>query len=156
MNQHINRRTALATGVSLCLASQVEAAPPETRALTLTGKVRPLADLVGQLGSKLDADAVPFHVALVTEDGKIYPLIKDAGGRLFFLDKRLLDRPMRLGGKLLPGSQLLQVLEVQSLVKGVPHHVFYWCDICSIKRYEKMICECCGGPMDLKEEPVKK
>ena len=53
-----------------------------------------------------------------------------------------------------PGA--FQVVEVQSLIKGVPHDVYYWCDVCSIRRYEKMICECCGGPMDLKETPVKK
>jgi hypothetical protein len=62
---------------------------------------------------------------------------------------------MRLTGRLLPGSQLLQVLEARSIHKGKLFEVYYWCDICSIRRGEKMICECCGGPMDLKEEPVR-
>lgn len=118
-------------------AVRIGRAPGRIKRVTLTGKVRPLADLVDELGSKLDADAVPYHVALVAEDGKVYPLIKDAGGRLFFLDKKLLDRPMRLSGKLLPGSQLLQVLEVHSLIKDVPHNIYYWCDICSIKRHTR-------------------
>jgi rRNA maturation endonuclease Nob1 len=48
------------------------------------------------------------------------------------------------------------VLQAHSLVKGQLHEVYYWCDICSIKRFEKKICECCGGPMERREEPVKK
>jgi hypothetical protein len=34
--------------------------------------------------------------------------------------------------------------------------VYSWCDICSIRRGEKNACEFCGGPMELREEPVKK
>jgi hypothetical protein len=117
----------------------------------------PLADLVAKAGSRLDADAAPHWLALVTDDGKVYPLVKDGGARLFFKDKALLNRPMRLTGRLLPGSQLLQVKAVHSLHKGQPYEVYYWCDVCSIRRGEKEIaCECCGGPMELREEPVKK
>jgi hypothetical protein len=75
---------------------------------------------------------------------------------MFFLDRALHNRPMRLMGRLVPGSQLLRVMAVYSLIKGKPHEVYYWCDICSIRRNEKMICECCGAPMELREDPVKK
>jgi hypothetical protein len=115
-----------------------------------------MADLAAKEGARLDADAAPHWLALVTEDGKVYPLLKDAGSRLFFKDKALLNRPMRLLAKPLPGSQVLRVLGVHSLIKGVPHEVYYWCNVCSIRRGEKMTCECCGGPMELREEPVKK
>jgi hypothetical protein len=123
---------------------------------TITGKVVPLADLVQKTGSRLDADAAPFWLALVTDDGKVYPLVKDGGSRLFFKDPALLNRPMRLTGRLLPGSQVLRVLSVHSLKNGEPCEVYYWCDICSIRRGEKMVCECCGGPMKLVEVVVKK
>jgi hypothetical protein len=123
---------------------------------TITGKVVPLADLVAKTGAKLDPDAGPQSLVLVAEDGKVYTLVKDAGGRLFFKDPALHNRLMRVTGKLLPGSQILQVTLAQSLVKGEPHEIYYWCDICSIRRSEKMICECCGGPMERHEEPVKK
>ncbi len=123
---------------------------------TFAGKVVPLADLVAKTGSRLDADAAPYWLALVTDDGKVYPLVKDGGSRLFFKDPVLLNRPMRLTGKLLPGSQMLRVLSVRSVVKGELCEVYYWCDICTIRRGEKNICECCGGPMKLIEEPLKK
>jgi hypothetical protein len=132
------------------------AGPAANKDEEYTGKVVPLADLVAKAGSRLDADAAPFWLALVSDDGKVYPLVKDGGARLFFKDKALLNRPMRLTGRLLPGSQVLQVRAVHSLHKGKLHEVYYWCDVCSIRRGEKDVCECCGGPMELREEPVKR
>ncbi len=125
------------------------------QAQTYPGKVVKLADLVAKDGGKLDADAEACSLALAGDDGKVYPLVKDGGSRLFFKDPALLNRPMRLTGRLVPGTPYLRVLATQSVVKGQVCDVFYWCDICNIRRGEKMICECCGGPMYLREEPVK-
>src|SRR5262249_14116795 len=129
---------------------------PEAPSIELRGKVVPLADLVAKNGSKLDEDAGPFSLVLVTDDGKVYPLVKDGGGGCFYKDPVLLGRPVQLKGQLLPGSQILQVSSVNSIVKGELCEVYYWCVVCAIKRSEKMICECCGGPMDLHEDPIKK
>jgi hypothetical protein len=118
------------------------------------GKVVPLAGLLQKLGAKLDQDAAPSWLALVTDEGKIYPLVKDDGGRMFFKDARVLNRPMRLTGRLVPGSELLQVVNVHSYKDGKLHDIFYWCDICSIRGSELHKCDCCGGPMELREEPV--
>jgi hypothetical protein len=118
------------------------------------GKVVPLADLVARDGSRLDADAAPHSLVLVGDDGKTYFLVKDNGSRLFYKDSALLNKPMRLTGRLLPGSQLLRVFAVHSILKDQLHEVYYWCDICSIRRGEKNICDCCGGPMELRQEPV--
>src|SRR6516162_1636641 len=60
------------------------------------GKIVSLATLVEKFGGKLDADAAPFWLALAGEDGRIYPLLKDDGSRMFFKDARLLNRPVRL------------------------------------------------------------
>jgi hypothetical protein len=133
------------------------AAPPEVKTQPFTGKVVPLSSVLEKYGAKLDADAAPQWMALVTNDGKVYPLIKDAGSRMFYKDAALLNRPMRLTGRLLGDTQFLQVFQVHSLgKKGELCEVYYWCDICAIKRFEKMICECCGGPMERREEPVAK
>jgi hypothetical protein len=120
------------------------------------GKVVPVADVVAKMGGRLDTDAAPHWLALVGEDGTIYPLLKDSGSRMFFKDSDLLKRPMRLTGQLLPGSQLLQVTAVHSYKKGQLHEVYYWCEVCSIRRGEKNLCECCGGPMVLHEDPLPK
>ncbi len=147
---------SLLTLLSFALIATVTAAPAAEKNQDLKGKVVPLASLLEKDGAKLDADAVPHWFALVTDDGKVYPLVKDDGARLFFKDARLLNRPMLLTGKLIAGGKLLQVVAVHSYVKGELHEVYYWCDICSIRRGEKKICDCCGGPMELREEPVKK
>ncbi len=127
---------------------------PDAKAETLTGRVVSLAELLKKSGIELDAEAAPHWLALVADGGAIYPLIKDAGSRPFYRDPRLLNRPMRIQGRLVPGSQLLQVLQIRSLKEGKPHEVFYWCDVCSIKRASlENVCECCGGPMELRETP---
>ena len=154
MRRATSRRLALCAALAFGVCP-LAAAPPAKQE-HFTGKVVPLAGLVEKIGSKLDADAAPHWLALVTADGKVYPLIKDGGARMFFKDPALLNRPMRLTGRLLPGSQLLQVLDVHSIHKGELHEVYYWCDVCSIRRSEKNPCECCGGPMELREVPVKK
>ncbi len=147
----------LAVGFSPLLLSRAGGAPEELKTEYFKGKVAPLAGIMEKFGAKLDADAAPHWLALVGDDGKIYPLIKDDGSRMFFKDTRLLNRPMRLTGRILPGSQLLQVVEVHSYnQKNELQEVYYWCDICSIKRFEKKLCDCCGAPMELREEPVKK
>jgi hypothetical protein len=121
------------------------------------GKVVPLADLLEKIGSKLDRDAAPHWLALVTDDGKVYPLIKDAGSRVFFNDPHVLNRPMRIAGRLFQDTHLLQVISVNSYIKGELQDIYYWCDVCSIRRSEKQTqCDCCGGPMELREIPLKK
>jgi hypothetical protein len=151
-----SRRGGLCLALLFALSPLLTALPPQDKTQTFDGNVVPLAELVEKIGSKLDPDAAPHWLALVTKDGKVYPVIKDDGARMFFKDERLLRRPMRLTGRLFRDTHLLQVLEVRSLLKGEPHEVYYWCDICTIKRFEKKICDCCGAPMELREVPVAK
>lgn len=128
------------------------AGPEEPRVGFYHGKVVPLAPLLEKAGGKMDADAAPFWLALVADDGRIYPLLKDAGCRMFYKDPSLLHRPMRLTARPLGQTNILQVFQVHSVRNGELHEVYYWCDVCQIKRFEKNACECCNGPMELREE----
>jgi hypothetical protein len=148
-------RRSVAAACLLALSPLLLAADP-VKEETYSGKVVRIADLVAKSGGKLDADAAPHWLALVTDDGKVYPLVKDAGARMFFKDSTLLDRPVHLTGRLIKGSMLLRVALVRTVNKGKEYEVYYWCDICSIRRSEKNICECCGGPMELREVPLEK
>ncbi len=143
--------------VLLALVARATSAEPETKTVQLEGKVVPMAGILEKFGSRLDREAAPHWLALVTNDGKTYPLIKDDGSRLFFSDARLQNRAMRISGRLFQDTHLLQVLSVNSVKNGQLHEIYYWCDICSIRRNELLKkCDCCGGPMELREEPVKK
>lgn len=146
---------ALAVALAPALVLIAQEAPPGKGLQYFKGKVVPLADLLAKQGAKLDADAAPHWLALVTDDGKILPIVKDAGGRMFFKDAKLLNRPMRITGKLLPDTQILQVINVHSIVNGKLHDVYYWCDICTIRGYEAGICDCCGDKMVFKEVLAK-
>jgi hypothetical protein len=138
-------------------SSPLVAAPPAPETKSFDGNVVPLAGLLEKFGSRLDPEAAPQWLALVTKEGGVYPLIRDDGSRLFFSDSQLQNRPMRLTGRLFRDTHLLQVLSVNSYVGGELHEVYYWCDVCSIRRNEKLPkCECCGGPMHLREVAIKK
>jgi len=161
MRQHHKVRLGLCIALACSALPLVWAGAGDTKTAPFkteyyNGKVVPLAELLVKESAKLDADAAPYWLGLVTDDGKIYPLVKDAGSRMFFKDAKLLKRPMRLTGRLIPGSMLLQVVNVHSYLQGKLHEVYYWCDICTIRGYEAGICDCCGGPMDFREVPVKK
>jgi hypothetical protein len=119
------------------------------------GKVVDLATILAKQGAKLDADAAAHWLALVADDGSVYPLIKDEGTRMFFQDPVLKNKSVRLTGRLVGKTNLLQVVNVHSYRHGKLHELYYWCDICAIKGYEKVKCGCCGGPMELREVPVK-
>lgn len=121
-----------------------------------SGKVVKLADALEKLDAKLDADAAPFWLALAADEGKLYPLLKDPGSRMFFQDANLLNRPVKIEGRLLGQSQILQVLAVRTVVKGKLHEPYYWCDVCKIKRFAPGDCECCGAPLEFREEPASK
>src|SRR5260370_42301837 len=125
------RRSGLLAALGFCLAPVViSLADPPSKPMKnefYKGKVVPLADLVEKSGGKLDSDAAPFWLVLSADNGKIYPLVKDDGARMFFKDATLLNRPMRLTGRLLPGSELLQVVEVHSYAKDTLQEMYYWC-----------------------------
>ena len=138
------------------VAGFVNSEPPKKEPKEFAGKVVPLADLLDKFGAKLDKDAAPVWLALAGDDGQVYPLIKDSGSRMFFKDKQLLNRPMRITGRLFGETKMLQVLSVRSVVDGKIHEPYYWCDICKIKRFEPNLCDCCRAPMEFREEPVAK
>jgi hypothetical protein len=124
----------------------------------LRGQVVLVRDWLKKRAIEADEGALGELLALATDDGTLLPLVEDAGSRMFYRDPRLRGRPMQLQGRLLGGT-LLQVLVAHSIKDGRPHEMYYWCDVCAIRRpnLEKTnVCECCGGPMELREVPVKK
>ena len=156
----MSRRCALifvlAIAATPLLLAPFAGSAPETPQQELSGKVVPLAEALEKAGAKLDKDAAPYWLSLVTEDGKAYPLVKDSGSRMFFKDKQLLNRPVQLTGRLVSDPKMLQVLSVRTVVNGKMHEPYYWCDICKIKRFEPGLCDCCNAPLEFREEPVSK
>jgi hypothetical protein len=148
-------RSQRRVGVVLALGfSLAPLCAEEPKTSTYRGQVVPLAAVLAEAGVKLDSDAAAQWLALKTDDGKVYPLVNDAGARMFFKDAALLKRPMSLTGRLVAGS-FLQVVAAQSVRDGKLHDLYYWCDICTIRTYQPGICECCGQPIERREEPAR-
>ncbi|OAI48152.1 hypothetical protein AYO44_07785 [Planctomycetaceae bacterium SCGC AG-212-F19] len=149
------RRLGIGAAIGIAMLPMLRAVESPVRTQQLKGKVIALAGYFEKQGAKLDKDAAEQWYALQGDDGKLYPLIKDEGSRMFFTDPRLLNRPMRLTGRIVGDGPFFQVFQVHSYLNGQLHDVYYWCDVCTIKRFEKKDCECCGAPMELREIPVK-
>ena len=81
MSSPLHRRIGLCTVLGLCLSPALGANADKPKNQSYKGKVVPLAKLLEKQGAKLDADAAPLWLALVTDDGKTYPLVKDDGSR---------------------------------------------------------------------------
>src|SRR5260370_3625603 len=159
MRQHIRSRLgiclALVLGLSPIFFGRAGDASKSFKTQDYKGKVVDLASVLAKQGVKLDGAAALHWLALVSDDGTVYPLIKDEGTRMFFQDPVLRNRNVRLTGRLVGKTNLLQVVNVHSYRQGKLHEVYYWCDIWAIRGYEKLKCGCCGGPMELREVPVK-
>ena len=129
---------------------------PEQR-ISLRGRVTWVQSFLEErLRIKLDEDS-PKFLALITKDGKIFPLLKDARGRAFYQDKRLREREVELNLRTWTGIPFVKVLNVYTLKKGTRYHVDYWCDVCAIRTFDIQLCPCCQdifGPMRLREEPL--
>lgn len=152
-------RKALAIGLALAiLAPSARSAEPKPakaeEAKVYTGKVLTVGAILDKQGIKVDADAAAA-VSLVAEDGTTYSLVKDDISRRLFLDSRLHDRSVKLTGKKVAGSQMLQLTNVQTVKDGKVFDVFYWCENCQLAWKEPGACKCCGGETVLTEMPVK-
>lgn len=122
---------------------------------SLRGRVVWLADaLERRFGIDVDGDADRFVVALETAEGVLHPLVKDDRGRGFLLDERLRDIDMKLTVRRFPGSPFVQVIQVYTVKPDGEYLIDYWCDICAIPMYELKECECCQGPIRIRERPV--
>src|SRR5262249_3462229 len=88
------------------------------------------------------------------DDGTTLPLIADDVSRMFRLYPQLRDRPVKITGRLLPGTKDLKVDFVQTTKDGKPHNVDFWCEICQISHQQPGACVCCGDDLELREKPA--
>ena len=109
----------LAFGFALLPFAFGQAQKPKAadKSRTFKGIVMPLDKLLAKQDIKVDPDAAGIMV-LQSDDGKVYPLVKDAGSRMFYKDSRLLNRPMRLTARPVANGALLQVINVHSTSKA--------------------------------------
>ena len=132
-------------------------AKPAYRTESLRGRVVWQADaLKERFGVETDADALHAVAALATSDGQLLPIVKDFRGRGFYIDPRLHEFDLELLVRRFAGSPAVQVVRVYALHDDGKYELDYWCDVCSIPMYELKECECCQGPIRIRERLVEK
>jgi len=137
--------------------SPSDAASEDIKLTGITGKIVWTSDILERkFGVKTDPDAVHGQVALETPAGALFQIIKDFRGRGFWKDERLHNRELELRVKQFPGTSLVQVIRVFSLKEDRKFELDYWCDICAIPMYELKECECCQGPIRIRERFIGK
>jgi hypothetical protein len=98
-----------------------------------------------------DADAAETVAALETNDGRLYPIVKDVRGRGFWLDPRLRGIDVELVVRRYEGSPAVQIVRWYAIREGRKYELDYWCDTCAIPMYELKTCDCCQGKTRLRE-----
>ena len=128
---------------------------PKPDFAVLRGKVVEIGPhLMDKFHVPMDEDLGKATLALVTDSGDVYPLIKDLRSRGFFMDKRQRDRPMELHVHKYPGLPFVRLIDVYSLKNGKKYKIDYWCTLCSISTFQPGPCPCCQDEIELRERPV--
>jgi hypothetical protein len=123
---------------------------------SLRGRVVWLADALARLYDvRTTQDAKQRVLALETDDGDLVPLVEDRRGRSFRKDERLRDRDVELLVRRYRGVPLAQVIRIHAIKPDGKYLLDYWCDICAISMVELGPCDCCQGPIELRERKVE-
>ena len=133
-------------------ASTNSFAPQE---IQLRGKVVCLAEEMHRL---YQTDLAAHHEHLFgfkTDDDKYYTLLRTKYSEALFVDQRLREKQLILKGRLFPGTKLFEAITMRSVRDGVMHELYYYCTICAIRSVSPAPCECCQGPVELVEKPVR-
>jgi hypothetical protein len=138
-------------------AKRPDAKFPKHETRTLRGRVVWQAEALSRrFGIRSVPEAAERSLVLETPTGELHPLVEDSRGRAFRADERLRGIDLELVVRQYEGSPLVQVIQVYSLKKSGKYEVDYWCDICSIAMYELKPCDCCQGPIELRERLVER
>ena len=135
-------------GLVLLIAGVSRGAEAEFR-----GRVVCLPEEMNRL-HKTDLQSPHEHIyGFRAEDGTYYTLLRTKLSEALFMDERLRKKGLLVKGTLLPKTQILDVAHIKSVVNGVVHNLYYYCDVCAIEFVSPAECVCCRGPVELVEKP---
>lgn len=121
----------------------------------LRGKVVPYHDAMAErFRIRFVEEIGKDMLALAVEDGRLLPILPTDAARIFYFDERTRQRPMEITARVYRDTPGLHVLEVHAVKNDKREEIYYWCEICSIKMYYLKQCDCCQGPIELREHPV--
>jgi len=121
----------------------------------IRGRVVWLADaLKDRFGISTVPESQDRVLAIVTDEGKLIPLVENLRGRAFRKDERLRDRPMEIWVRRYEDQPLVQILRIFEIADEGMLEVDYWCDVCAIVMFETGPCSCCQDHNRLRKREV--
>ena len=121
----------------------------------LTGRVVwQAAALEAEFGISSVPEVSENTLALLSEDGRLIPLVENSRGRAFRKDERLRNTPLEILARVYEKQPFAQVLRIYEVVNGERFEVDYWCDVCAIVMYETGPCACCQDDNRLRKTAV--
>ena len=122
----------------------------------IRGKVVWLAEaLKSEFGISTVSEVAESSLAILTDEGQLFPLVENLRGRAFRKDERLRGKEMEILARRYDKQPLVQVLRVYQLDGERRYEVDYWCDVCAIVMYEKGACACCQDDNRLRKRLVE-
>lgn len=122
---------------------------------TVRGRVAWVGEALGRrFGIKSESSLAESMVALETSDA-VLPIAPDLRGKAFMDDKRLRAMDVELLVRKYKNTPYLQIMQVYHVKPDGKYQVDYWCEKCAIATFILKECECCQGPMELRERLVK-
>lgn len=144
---------ALLLLLSPAFSDEPSAASAESETVALRGRVVNIpAELQKNHTIDIPSTAKPVY-GFRTGEGRIYTLLYTRRSMALFMDNRLHEKELVIKGRLFSGTQIVEATTIRSIVDGVIHDLFYYCDICAITALTPEICACCREPVRLVEEP---
>src|SRR5437016_6761346 len=90
-----------------------------------------------------------------TVDGKYYTLLRTKFSEALFADQRFREKELLIKGRIFPETQIFEPATIRSIRNGIVHDIYYYCDVCDIQAVAPGLCECCQGPTELIEKPLR-
>ena len=147
--------STLALVVCLAIGQGAGADRPDYTTVSIRGRVVWLAEaLQRRFGIESVPEARERQLALQTPAGELHPIAEDVRGRSFRSDPRLREMDLELLVRRYRGSPVVQVVRIYAVKDDGRYELDYWCDICAIPMYELKPCDCCQGPVRLRERPA--
>lgn len=130
--------------------------PPKFRLIEKRGTIIPFREAVQQRTKvALEGTWGEDLLVLRADDGEVLPLWPTEAARFFYHDRRMWRRPVQLSARVYEGVPGLDLVRVYTIREGKLFDIYYWCDVCAIKMLKLQNCECCQGPIEIRETEVK-
>ena len=132
-------------------------AKPKFESELIRGQVVWLAAaLKSEFGISTVPEVAENSLALLTNDGKLLPIVENLRGRAFRKDQRLREMEVEILARRYQDQPCIQILKLFQIDGQERFEVDYWCDVCAIVMFETGPCACCQDDNRLRKRPAAK